>query len=240
MTDADLIAAVEGLKATMVSVATGGPRIDEVNGQFQEAFDQVEAQLVASGVTARPPFRDLWQWHGYWSTELPTWASRRTHVASAFAGLLAELRARPIGKTEPTGWARVDRAMLEARARLASAATEEQWQAVGLLCREVLISVAQEVHDPARHPVKDVERVSPTDFKRLIEGYLAVELAGGAAEEARKHARTALDLALRLQHQRTAAFRDAAICVEATAAVVSIVAIVSGQRDPPSLPAATV
>jgi len=57
-------------------------------------------------------------------------------------------------------------------------------------------------------------------------------LAGGAAEATRRHARTALDLALCLQHQRTAAFRDAAICVEATAAVVNIVAIVSGQRDP--------
>lgn len=80
----------------------------------------------------------------------------------------------------------------------------------------------------------DVERVSPTDFKRPIEAYLPVELAGGAAEEARRHARTALDLALRLQHQRTATFRDAAICAEATAAVVATVAIVSGQRDPPT------
>lgn len=234
MTDAELLAALDRLKATMVSVATGGPRIDEVNGDFQLAFDQIDAELTARGLAARPPFRDLWQWHGHWSGELSTWASRRAYVADAFAGVLAEVRSRPIGKTEPTGWARVDRGMSEARARLAGAANEEQWQAVGLLCREVLISVAQEVHDPSRHTVNDVDRVSPTDFKRLIEAYLAVELAGGAAEEARKHARTALDLALRLQHQRTAAFRDAAICVEATAAVVSIIAIVSGQCDPPS------
>lgn len=233
MTDAELIAAIGQLKATMVSVATGGPRIDEVNREFEIAFDQVDAELDARSVSARPPFRDLWQWHGHWSAELPTWASRRTYVTEAFAPIAAELRNRPIGRVEPTGWSRVDRAMSEARTRLAGARTEEQLQAVGLLCREVLISVAQEVHDPDRHVVTDVDRVSPTDFKRLIEAYLAVELAGGAAEDARRHARTALDLALRLQHLRTATFRDAAICVEATGAVVGIVAIVSGQRDPP-------
>lgn len=66
----------------------------------------------------------------------------------------------------------------------------------------------------------------------MIEAFIAVELAGSAAEEARRHARTALDLALRLQHQRTATFRDAAICMEATASVVNIIAIVSGRRDP--------
>ncbi|MER8800175.1 hypothetical protein [Mesorhizobium sp. M0998] len=74
--------------------------------------------------------------------------------------------------------------------------------------------------------------MSTTDYKRMIEAYVAVEMRGGAAEEVRKHARTALDLALRLQHQRTAGFRDAAICIEATSAVVGIIAIVSGRRDP--------
>jgi hypothetical protein len=44
---------------------------------------------------------------------------------------------------EPTGWQKVDRQLQEVRMRLDSAETEEQFQAVGLLCREVLISVAQ-------------------------------------------------------------------------------------------------
>jgi hypothetical protein len=35
-----------------------------------------------------------------------------------------------------------------------------------------------------------------------------------------------------LQHKRTADFRHAALCAEATAAVINLVAIVSGQRDP--------
>ncbi len=232
MTDIELIAAIDKLKATMISVATGGPRIDDVNQDFQSLYDSVAAQLTARGISARLPFRDLWQWYGHWSSVLPSYASRREYVAEISAPIVEAVRGLGTSAAEPTGWARVDRSMSEARNRLAGARSEEQWQAVGLICREVLITVAQEVHCPDRHPIEGADAVSPTDFKRLIEAYLSIELAGSAAKEARRHARSALDLALRLQHLRTATYRDAAICVEATAAVVSVVAIVHGERDP--------
>jgi hypothetical protein len=41
-----------------------------------------------------------------------------------------------------------------------------------------------------------------------------------------------LDLANALQHRRTATFRDAAMCVEATTTVINVIAIVAGRRDP--------
>ena len=133
---------------------------------------------------------------------------------------------------EPTGWPRVDRTLGEARTRLESALNEEQFQAVGLLCREALISLAQTVFEPDQHPPLDGVTVSNTDAKRMLDRYLAVEVAGKSNAIARKHAKVALDLANELQHQRTAAFRNAALCVEATASVVNIIAILSGVRDP--------
>lgn len=132
----------------------------------------------------------------------------------------------------PTGWLRVDRTVGRARDELAAANTAEQWQTVALLCRETIISVAQAVFDPQRHPSPDGTEPSDTNAKRMLEAYVATELAGGANEEVRKHARSALALAVALQHRRTATFRDAALCVEATTAVVNIVAIVAGRRDP--------
>ena len=126
----------------------------------------------------------------------------------------------------------MDRSVGELRDRLASARTEEQYQAVGLLGRESLISLAQAVYERARHPpLGDVEP-SATDGKRMLEAYIAIELAGGANEASRRHAKSALDLANALQHQRTATFRDAALCVEATTAVVNVIAIMAGRRDP--------
>ncbi len=144
--------------------------------------------------------------------------------------------AREIGQQaevfeEPTGWPRVDRQTDEIRLRLREAQTEEQFQSVGHLCREALISVAQAVYDRTRHPPLDGTDPSPTDAKRMLEAFIAVELPGPGNADARKHARAAFDLSNGLQHDRTANFRDAALCAEATISVVRIVAIVSGRRE---------
>lgn len=232
MTDAELIAGLDKLKAVMTSVATGGPQIPRVEGSFTALFDEVEAELRARGMETVPPYRSLWDWYGRWSQgDLPTYQSRREFINETFAPILKQVRDKPGIHYEPTGWARVDRTVAEMRTRLAAAKTEEQFQAVGLLGRELLISAAQEVFDPTKHPTLDGTTASATDAKRMLDAYIAVELGGGVNEFVRKHAKAALDLAVQLQHRRTASFRDAAICVEATTSVVSLIAIIAGLRD---------
>lgn len=114
--------------------------------------------------------------------------------------------------------------------RLDTASTEEQYQAVGLLCREVLISVALEVYLPGWHSsVNDVEP-SQTDAKRMLDAIFEIELKGQSNEEARAHAKAAVRLALALQHKRTANFQMAALCAEATTSVVNMLAILAGRR----------
>ncbi len=132
---------------------------------------------------------------------------------------------------EPTGWPKVDRQLSEIRLRLLEADTEERYQAVGHLCREALISLAQAVYVRERHPPLDDVEPSRTDAKRMLDAYIAVELAGGTNATARKHAKAAFDLANELQHDRTATFRDAAFCAEATVSVVRLAAIISGRRE---------
>jgi hypothetical protein len=131
---------------------------------------------------------------------------------------------------EPTGWQKVDRQCQEIRHRLDTANTEEQFQAVGLLCREAIISVAQEVYDPALHSSPGGVAVSKTDAARMLESFFTSELSGVGNEETRAHARAALKLALALQHKRTADFRFAALSAEATLSVVNIVAVLGGRR----------
>lgn len=134
---------------------------------------------------------------------------------------------------EPTGWTKVSRCLAEARNRLKEASSEEQFQAVGLLCRETLISLAQTVYNPnLHHSINGIEP-SRTDAKRMLEAYLGGELSGDSNEAARRLAKAALDLANSLQHQRTASFRLAALCAEATNSVVNLIAILSGKRDRP-------
>lgn len=234
MTNNELTMALERLKAIMVSVATNGPKIDAVKYQFMELFDAVDTELQVRGINNPLPFRDLWQWYGHWSSssELKTYQSRRKYVADLFAPLTKQVQTLPTTEFTATGWERVDRTIAELRKRLASAQNEEQFQAVGLLCREALISLGQAVFVADEHPTIDGVSASPTDAKRMLEAYVVAELGGGANEYVRKHARAALDLALHLQHKRSADFRDTAICTEATISACNLIAIIAGQRDP--------
>jgi hypothetical protein len=233
----ELIAGIERLRDILVAVATGGPRIDHVNAQYRELYATVDEELKKRVIANPNPFPDLWDWYGRWrSGDLPSYQSRRQFIAELLNPLLEQVRehaaGRPVPVAEPTGWLKVDRALGEIRRRLADAETEEQFQAVGLLCRESLISLAQAVHDPVRHPPVDAKQPSETDAKRMLEAYIAVELAGSSHEIARRHARAAYDLAVDLQHRRTANFRQAALCLEATSSVINVIAIASGRRDP--------
>jgi hypothetical protein len=131
---------------------------------------------------------------------------------------------------EPTGWQKVDRQIQEMRSRLETASNEEQYQAVGLLCREVLISAAQEIFAANAHPIPDGIKPSDTDAPRMLEAIFDADLKGSANEEARRHAKAAVKLALALQHKRTADFRTAALCAEGTLSVVNLLAIIAGRR----------
>ena len=238
MTNDELIEAIEAQRGMMVAVSTGGPRIDAVNPEYLSRRALIRQELDQRGLPDPNPYHDLWAWYGRWSGgDLPSYRSRRQYLGELFNPLIDRIRRGPSAQGvevfgEPTGWARVDRAVGEMRRLLEQASTEEQFQSVGLYCREILISVAQAVYEPARHPSPDGVRPSETDAKRMLEAFISVELSGGANEVARRYARASVDLANELQHRRTAEFRQSALCAEATAAVVNVVAISSGRRDP--------
>lgn len=234
MTDNELVELIEEQKALMIDVATGGTRIQEVNDDYRERRSLLRRELEPRGLEDPSPFVDLWAWYSRWSSgDLPSYQSRRLFIAELYEPVIRAIEDGLGSRAqEPTGWARVDRTVTELRSRLANASNEEQFQSVGLLCRETLISLSQEVYKPERHPSIDGVAASHTDAKRMLEAYIAVELSGESNSAARKHARAALDLANRLQHNRTAEFREAALCVEATTSVVNIIAILSGRRDP--------
>ncbi len=235
MTDQELIQALDRLKATMIAVATGGPPIGAVQADFAERYDEIAAELARRQIQNPLSYRDLWEWYGRWSTgDMPSWQSRRHFVNNLFDPLVRSIQERPGQQRalEPTGWARVDRNVTEVRRQLETATTEEQFQAVGLLCRETLISLAQAVYDAQRHPTLDGVPSSDTDARRMLEAYITVEFGGSAQECSRRHARAAYDLAAHLQHRRTASFRQAAACTEATTSLVNLIAIMAGLRDP--------
>ncbi|MBW2570494.1 MAG: hypothetical protein JRE47_14310 [Deltaproteobacteria bacterium] len=232
-----LLKTIELQKNLMISVSTGGARIQNVNSEYQTRLPLIREGLSERNIKDVNPFNDLWEWYGKWSDgSLPSYQSRRSHMADMFNPVIESVKnmqSQPLNPVfdEPTGWMRVDRSLGEIKLRLVQASNEEQFQTVGLLGRETLISLAQVVYIEDEHPVRDGVKPSKTDAKRMIEAYISSVLPGKSNVNIRRHAKASLDLANDLTHRRTADFRLAALCAEATNAVVNIVAIISGRRD---------
>lgn len=77
----------------IVTTGTGGPRIQDVDSDYQ-ADDLVLAANFRR-LQLEPPFpwRTLWEWHGHYSQNLPTYSSRRQHVGQLSRAALEALDA---------------------------------------------------------------------------------------------------------------------------------------------------
>src|SRR5690606_33475716 len=139
MTDEELLSALDELRTLMINVATGGPRINDVNGNYQRVFAGVAADLARRRIDNPITFGSLWDWYARWSSgDLPTYQSRRSFISELINPLANRIRTGRADDQPPTGWLRVDRCVGGLRDRLAAARNEEQFQTVGLLGREAL------------------------------------------------------------------------------------------------------
>jgi len=120
------------------------------------------------------------------------------------------------------------------RAQLGRGSTVQDFQQVGHQSREFLITLAQSVHDPAKHSLPNTETPSRTDAKAMLGAFISHTLPGEGHEEARRLARSAVDMANAVQHDRMATKQDAQLAVEGCAAVLAIAAILSGESLAPA------
>ena len=122
----------------------------------------------------------------------------------------------------------MDRTVYEMQRLLSDAVNEEQFQAIGMLGREALITVAQQVFDGSLHKTEDGINPSDTDAKRMLDAYLVYSLHGSSNERQRKFAKSSVDLANQLTHDRMATKKDAEMCLTAVAAVASLIKVIRG------------
>ena len=113
------------------------------------------------------------------------------------------------------------------REQLARAASEEEYQAVGHLGREVMISLAQAVIDPAEAIGEDGEPPSSTDAARLLDAYIGQTLSGGGNEALRRAVRGVVKATSAVLHDRRATPKDAALVAELVSSSVHLVHILA-------------
>lgn len=233
-TKEEIISDIDFIRSTMVSVSTGGQRIQEVNDEYRSRYNTLNIALQKLSIQNPNPYKDLWEWYGKWSADFPHYRERRAFVSEIYNNLIETLNESPdSNKTNVTinltGWERIARTINEIKSRQNEAKEEEQFQAIGLLCREVIITLSQAVFAKEKHPILDNTAASKTDAKRMIEAYIAVELSGSSNERARKFAKNTLELANELTHKRTATKKDAILCSIATLALINFIGTIEGR-----------
>lgn len=233
-TKENLIKDIEYLKNTMVSVATGGHSIQDVNNEYKEKYQKVNKALQRLNIQNSNPYKDLWDWYGKWRSDFPHYRERRAYIKELYDSLLQTLsedeEPEMISVTvDLNGWERIERTIQQIKVQQSNANKEEQFQMVGLLCRETIITLAQTVYNPDKHITLEKITISKTDAKRMLESYISVELSGSSNETLRKYAKATLDLANELTHKRTATKKDSALCSTATLSLINFIGTIEGR-----------
>jgi hypothetical protein len=227
----ELRTAIEQQAALMVTVATGGPRIEDRNAEYRTRRRNILAELRDRGLADPNPYADLWAWHGHWSQHLGTWASRRAYISELYQPLLDaldHLEERPLGaglQDALTGWERVDDQLAQLRERFARAETAEDFQAVGLLCRDIFRSLSDATFDEDEHLPEGEALPGPADAKKRLGFTADAVAAGGSNRELRALLKASFDLANKVQHARAATLDEAALVAEATVASVNLMRV---------------
>jgi|LSQX01.1.fsa_nt_gb hypothetical protein len=227
----DILEKIEQLKNLMIAVSTGGPKIKTVEYDYISKYTFLNQCFEKLCIDNPNSFKSLWDWYGRWSQpDLSTYASRRAFLIDMYQPLIDIITKSTedsiAAEYQPTGWDRVDRAAYEMKKQLAAAATEEQFQAIGMLGREMMITIAQQVFDKTIHKTDDGIEPSDTDTKRMLDAFLGFELSGATNERTRKFAKSAVDMANHLTHDRMATKRDASMCLVSVTSVASLIKLI--------------
>lgn len=221
---------IETIRNIMISVATGGNRIQDEEDRYRTINTSVIERCNKIHIDYCNGFRSLWDWYGKWRAEFPTYQQRREYINSLFSPTFEAFEVVQETPSVETlvridDWDRINRTLAKIKKDSVVAKNEEDYQSIGFLCRELLISLAQAVYKPDLHGDVDDKGVSigDTDANRMLNNYIAVELKGGSNEELRSFAKNANKLANRLTHERSATKKDMMLTISATVAVINLI-----------------
>lgn len=221
------------IKSLLIRIATGINTIQDKNDEYVISVKQASSLLKSFNINFILEFDDLWKWYHFYKDKYKTYKERRHYVNELFKPIIESIiTKKDVSRNEIplTGWDRVDRVLSKTNELLNLAKNEEDFQQIGLLCREVFITLGQILYKPELHKLIDEVNPSQTDAKRLLEIYIENELQGNSNSALRKYLRSAFDLSIDLQHKRTANKIDAGICLEATYSTTNTIKIIENAK----------
>lgn len=222
----DLIDLVKEQAALLIAVATGGPRIDDVDDGYQERRRELRFSLDAIGLADPFPWRSLWEWYRAWAGG---YADRRAQINELVGPLLDDLEARAAAAQVPddTGsvgdptWKSVDARLAEMIGELERGTSTDDWADIGRRCREIVIEAANvafmDVMVPAGQPIP-----GRSDAEERLGFYADMMLSGAANSAVRGLIRKLIVLANALTHHKAPTRLMAFATAQATISLVRI------------------
>lgn len=198
---------VERQANVIVATGTGQGRFDDFDADYQRNDRVLVAQFKRLRLTPPFPWRSLWEWHGFYSQELPTYASRRTHVAALKREALDRLDEQAKGLTvhDPavgatsTTWEAINARVRGLIDEYTGAQDKDTWQDVGRRSREILIDLGKLIADPKLIPDgQDPPRGA--DARAWFDIFLDHQRSGRDRTELRALMRKTWDLAQKVTH----------------------------------------
>lgn len=235
-TKSSLIEDIEEIKSILINVGTGVWLIQNYNNQYKDKYNKIKKALEKIQIENKNMFCDLWNWYSFWkddSNKLNSYASRRSYINNLFETILnsindAEEDIQMNVLVDLTGWDKVKKSVELIKKSMFEAQLIEHFQTIGLLCRETIISLAQSVYIEEKHNTENTIKISETDAKRMLDGFISIELSGGSNEDFRRYAKSSLDIANKLTHKRTATYKEAALCSIATFSLINLIGAING------------
>ena len=219
---------------TNTIVLRGTTYNDEYIRLYQELTDYFkQLNYSFSGL-----FKSLWEWFQFYKTEsnnLPNYQSRRLFIDNLFSETETLLKNGPKDCIPDTvkidDWEEIVRRMIKIKRSVSSASDVEDFQSIGLQCREVIISVAKNVYVPDIHGKfgDDGTEIGESDAVRQLANYIKLTLKGKENEELRSYAKATNKISNALTHHRTSTKTEMLLCVNATIALINFIGILEGR-----------
>ena len=226
---------IEVIRDIMIMVSTGKLKIDDENARYQQLIRTASTECKKLNIPFTSAYSNLWDWYGKWKADLPTYQERRVFVNNMFQNTLSFFDETENDNLEVfvklDEWERIKRTITKIKRDSISAKDEEDFQSIGLLCREVIISLAQTIYNPIIHGEKDEEgtEIGKSDAVRMIGNYITYQLKGKQHKELRDYVKSTNAIANQLTHKRSATKTDMLLTVSSTIALVNFIGILEAK-----------
>jgi len=120
-------------------------------------------------------------------------------------------------------WDKINESIYSAKNKLDSAKTTVDYQAIGVICREIIILLAKEVYNKEIKISADGKMIGKNDAKRQLESYVDSLNDNFKSGNLVKFIKSTITYANELTHKDNAEEEHAKICFYATSALVNII-----------------